>query len=100
MRTVQPLNGLEWWKRANQFVTDTRRIEFYAIDDCTYEWKTDKLDYAADALTYLGCLDFGDGNENLGFIAFDYVETRYLLVYFARSNRTNCYDCTELNLWH
>ena len=100
MRTVQPLNGLEWWKRANQFVTDTRRIEFYAIDDCTYEWKTDKLEYAADALTYLGCLDFGDGNENLGFIAFDYVETRYLLVYFARSNRTNCYDCTELNLWH
>lgn len=101
MKVVQPLNGLEWWKRANQFVTDTRVLEFYAIDDCEYTWKSDHLVYADDALTYLGTLDFADGKENLGYMTLDYVETQYILVYFAKSNRNNnCYDCTELNLYH
>ena len=101
MKVVQPLNGIEWWRRANQFVTDTRTLEFYAVDDCVYTWKSDHLEYADDALTYLGTLDFADGKENLGFMTLDYVETRYILVYFAKSNRNNnCYDCTELNLYH
>lgn len=101
MKKVQPINGLEYWKRANQFVTDTRTLEFYAVDDCVYTWKSDHLEYADDALTYLGTLDFGDGNENLGYLTLDYIETQYILIYFAKSNRNNnCYDCTELNLYH
>lgn len=101
MKVVQPVNGIEWWRRANDFVTDTRTLEFYAIDDCEYTWKSDHLVYADDALTYLGTLDFADGRENLGYLTLDYVETRYILVYFVKSNRNgNCYDCTELNIYY
>lgn len=102
MTTVQPINGIEWWRRNDNFVTDVRTVEFYALDACTYETRKSVLNYASDTITYLGTLDFGDSNnkENVAFTTIDPIDTQYLLIYFTKGNRGTAINIMELNIWY
>ena len=98
MRSAQKISGIEWWRRPDQFVTDVRSMEFYALDACTYELNKSVLNYESDAATYLGNLDFADGNENCAYVTIDPIETQYLVILITAQNRS-AIDCMELNIW-
>ena len=99
MRSAQKISGIEWWRRPDDFVTDVRTMEFYALDACTYTLMESVLNYEAEDVTYLGNLDFADGDENCAYVTIDPIETQYLMILITACNRGTSIDCMELNIW-
>ena len=103
MKKKQPVCGLEWWRRGDQFVGDTKKIEIYAFDDCTYTHKGgDLTTYSYTNITYLGSLDFGPAADdiNVGATTFDQIETQHLMLLIVESTRSNACDCAECVIWY
>ena len=103
MKKKQPVCGLEWWRRGDQFVGDTKKIEIYAFDNCTYTHKGgDLTTYSYTNITYLGSLDFGPASDdiNVGATTFDQIETQHLMLLIVESTRSNAADCAECVIWY
>ena len=102
MKQARDLSGIVYWRRGDGFVGDTKKIEIYALDDCTYTWKGSDLSYAPDAITYLGTIDFGSPDDAIttASIAFDSLKTQHLMLLITESTRSNASDCAELEIWY
>ena len=99
MNKVQTLSGAEVWLRVGRWIGDVDLIEFYAVDNCTYEYKKGTMNYADDALTYLGKITYN--YTHLGYCTLDSVDTQYILLNFRnRQGRTFSFECTEIVLYH
>ena len=101
MKKVQEISAVECWLRVDRWVGDTQKVDFYAIDDCTYTFGTGAMSWEEDALTYLGRIDY-NGDNHLGYCSLDSIETQYVLVHFAeqRPGRGGSFECTEIVFYH
>lgn len=99
MKKKQDVNGLEMWTRVEQpnGLGDVQVVEFYSLEDCHYVKDTPTIEYDANAITYLGTLDF-NGRNHLGYLTLDPVNTQYLLVHFIEqiNGRKGSIDCAEI----
>lgn len=102
MNEPRDLSGIVYWRRGDGNVGDTKRVEIYALDECTYTWKGSDLSYAPDAITYLGTIDFGPREDAVttASIAFDSIKAQHLMLMITESTRSNASDCAELEIWY
>lgn len=99
MSSKQKINILEPWRRAGDYVTDTRTIEIYAAETVDYS-NRESIQYGD--LTYIGTVEFGNtSNRKQGqLFALDPAETRYLIMRFTGSNRNgSCISLAEIGAW-
>ncbi len=89
------MGGIEFWTRADRRY-NMKKVEVYALDDCTYQLNKSVLNYNAEDVTYLGTLKFTAGGQCLS-ISLEPVTTRYIMMLILESG--NGLDCQELVLW-
>ena len=89
------MGGIEFWTRADRRF-NMKKVEVYALDDCSYELNKSVLNYNAEDVTYLGTLKFTAGGQCLS-ISLEPVTTRYIMMLILESG--NGLDCQELVLW-
>ena len=95
MGKKQAVEGIEYWRKANKGgqAFDINVMEIYALETCTYTWKTDDLTYNNNDLTYLGTIQFDGPSQvaaNVLAAKFERIETQYILiVYRAEGTRNN-----------
>ncbi len=89
------MGGIEFWTRADRRF-NMKKVEVYALDDCTYQLNKSILNYNAEDVTYLGTMKFSAGGQCLS-ISLEPVTTRYIMMLILESG--NGLDCQELVLW-
>ena len=89
------MGGIEFWTRSDGRY-NMKKVEVYALDNCSYQLNQSVLEYKAEDLTYLGRLTFTAGGQNVS-ISLEPATTRYILMIITEAS--GGLDCQELVLW-
>ena len=99
MNQVQQLSGVEWWRKGVSN-TATNKMEFYALDACTYVRYNSICNWKPEDAIFLGRSEFGtEMTTNLMATAWESVNTQYFLVAFFPGD-TNGYHAISVDLFH
>ena len=91
MGSKKAVEGIEYWRKANKKdqCYDVNTMEIYALDKCTYTYKSSELSYEAADMTYLGTVEFdGAARKEVNVLAakFERIETQYILIAYRPDN--------------